>query len=227
MPSITHATSRPPSPCHRPSARRRDTAVSASISTPVWPPVLTVASIAMPGRAGSGVRSTATLVSGSGWQSGIRSAVRFARHDPGQPRHGQHVALLRPALGIRASVSARHHAPRRAPPRSGRSPACPTHRPYAHGPPRRNGQPARRITRPPCAVSGLARIARVAAVDIRLPHQAFADQEAARTVAGQVGQVGRRVQPAFGDDQPVLGHAARQRRGWCRARPRRCAGCGC
>ena len=36
-----------------------------------------------------------TEVSASGWQSGIRSAVRLARHDAGEPRDRQHVALLR------------------------------------------------------------------------------------------------------------------------------------
>jgi hypothetical protein len=50
----------------------------------------------------------------------------------------------------------------------------------------------------------------VAAVDIGLPHQAFADQETAHAVARHVGQILGREQPAFGNDQTVLGHPARQ-----------------
>src|SRR5690606_6170660 len=56
------------------------TAVSASISTPVGPVHRTVARSRKPPRAGSTV--TSTCDSASGWQSGIRSAVRFAAWMP-------------------------------------------------------------------------------------------------------------------------------------------------
>ena len=55
-----------------------ETAVSASISTPVRPVVRTSAVTARPGSDSSGSTLTATAVSGSGWQSGMRSPVRFA-----------------------------------------------------------------------------------------------------------------------------------------------------
>ena len=56
--------------------------MSASISTPVWPVVFTVAMIRMPGSVASGSNSTATLVMGNGWHRGIRSAVRLAAMMP-------------------------------------------------------------------------------------------------------------------------------------------------
>ena len=71
-----------------------ETAVSASISTPVWPVTLTVACTTKPGSACSGSMSTATLVIGSGWQSGISSCVRLAAMMPAMPRGAEHVALL-------------------------------------------------------------------------------------------------------------------------------------
>src|SRR5581483_4094950 len=56
------------------------TAVSASISTPVGAVVPTVASMAMPSL--SIASSTLACDSGSGWQSGMRSGVRFAAMIP-------------------------------------------------------------------------------------------------------------------------------------------------
>src|SRR5262245_7367692 len=52
-----------------------DTAVSASISTPVCPFTLAVARTIRPGKASSGSMSTAILESASGWQSGMSSLV--------------------------------------------------------------------------------------------------------------------------------------------------------
>ena len=54
-----------------------ETAIKASISTPVFPMLLAVAVIFTPGIASSNARSTSTLVSGRGWQSGISSQVRL------------------------------------------------------------------------------------------------------------------------------------------------------
>src|SRR3954453_17269754 len=57
-----------------------DTAVNASISTPVWPVTRTVARTTKPVL--SGAMSTATCVMGRGWQSGINSCVFFAAMMP-------------------------------------------------------------------------------------------------------------------------------------------------
>ena len=58
------------------------TAVSASISTPVWPLTRTVASISTPAPSSDGTRSTEMPLTGSGWHSGISSWVRFAAMIP-------------------------------------------------------------------------------------------------------------------------------------------------
>src|SRR5579859_2284234 len=58
------------------------TAVSASISTPVLLVVRTVAVIATPGRSSRSSQRTSMWLSGSGWQSGISSAVRLAAITP-------------------------------------------------------------------------------------------------------------------------------------------------
>ncbi len=58
------------------------TAVKASISAPVLAVQRTRLSIRMPGRAASGVQSTSTSDSGSGWHSGISSLVRLAAWMP-------------------------------------------------------------------------------------------------------------------------------------------------
>ncbi len=55
-------------------------AVSASISTPVWPTTRTRASTLTPPSTKS--KSTLTFDRGSGWQSGMRSGVRLAAMIP-------------------------------------------------------------------------------------------------------------------------------------------------
>src|ERR1700722_6171501 len=55
-----------------------ETAVSASISTPVWPTHRASARTLRPGSAWSGAMSTTTLAKATGWQSGIRSDVFLA-----------------------------------------------------------------------------------------------------------------------------------------------------
>src|SRR6266702_40595 len=59
-----------------------DTAVSASISTPVGPVTFTLARTRQPGSFASGSMSTVTFDSASGWQSGISSEVRLAAMMP-------------------------------------------------------------------------------------------------------------------------------------------------
>ena len=103
-----------------------ETAVSASISTPV-----DAHGCGLRRRRGSraGRRrsrsSPPTLVSGSGWQSGIRSAVRLAAIDAGQLGGLDHRALGRGAgADLRRASPARSAAsPRRSP--CGRSAPCP------------------------------------------------------------------------------------------------------
>jgi hypothetical protein len=59
-----------------------ETAVSASISTPVAALVRTCADTRKPGRASSASMLTSMPVSGSGWHRGISSAVRLAAMIP-------------------------------------------------------------------------------------------------------------------------------------------------
>src|ERR1700733_6277593 len=59
-----------------------ETAVSASISTPVGPVTLTAARTTQPGSLASGVMSSVTFERASGWHSGISSEVRFAAMMP-------------------------------------------------------------------------------------------------------------------------------------------------
>ena len=82
------------------------TAVNASISTPVTPEVLTVAVTRTPGSAGSATRSTATLVKGNGWQSGIRSAVFLAAMMPARRATPRTSPFLARPSTMNANVSA-------------------------------------------------------------------------------------------------------------------------
>src|SRR5665213_2742588 len=59
-----------------------ETAVSASISTPVWPATLAFARMRRPGRVASASMSTKMDERESGWQSGISSCVRLAAMIP-------------------------------------------------------------------------------------------------------------------------------------------------
>ena len=59
-----------------------ETPVRASISTPVTPLVLTVQRASTARRSGSSSNSICTLVSGSGWHSGISSLVRLVAMIP-------------------------------------------------------------------------------------------------------------------------------------------------
>ncbi len=70
------------------------TAVSASISTPVWPWQRTVARISRrQAAASSKAKLTDTCVTIRGWQSGIRSAVRLAARMPATRCGAEHVTL--------------------------------------------------------------------------------------------------------------------------------------
>src|SRR6056297_1738913 len=181
-----------------------DTAVKASISTPVWPEVLTVAVIRTPGRSSSTTRSTETLVIGSGWHSGIRSAVFLAAMIPAR----RAMPRTSPFLAVPAATSASVWARMRTHP---------------------SATATRSVTGLPdtstmwawpcpskCVSSAIARPFPMNRIgqdgaggrrDIRLPHQAFADQETARPGAGHRGQVVGREQTRFRDHHPVVRHA--------------------
>ena len=121
------------------------------------------------------------------------------RHDARQPRDGQHVALLGAAFGDQRQ---RFGAPSRTDPRATamRSVtglaetstiwAWPAASKWRQG--LRSAHHA-----PPWARQGCGKDRARRGLDIRLPHQAFADQEAARAVPGQVGKIVGRCKARF------------------------------
>src|SRR3954471_1717883 len=82
-----------------------ETAVSASISTPVGPETFTSAVTRTPGSASSIMQSTATFDRRRGWQSGISSCVRFAAMMPASRAVPSTSPFLASPLRIRATVS--------------------------------------------------------------------------------------------------------------------------
>src|SRR5690348_2642602 len=90
LPPLFDVTSIPPIAIVRSTAlsmsnkvrQATDTAVSASISTPVTPLARTSDATRNPGSSLSMSIATSTLVSGSGWHSGMSSAVRLAAMTP-------------------------------------------------------------------------------------------------------------------------------------------------
>src|ERR1700722_9331023 len=188
-----------------------DTAVSASISTPVGPVTLTVARTRRAGAASSGATSTSTLVIASGWQSGMSSLVFFAAMMPAiraAPSTSPFLALpditsasvsalmrTRPSATAMRSVAAFSDTStmRAAPPgsmwvsfamaRSARRP-------------RRRGFPLDQ---------GAGRCG-----DIRLAHQALADEEGRDADFRQPGEIGRREDAAFADHDAVIRDLRRQ-----------------
>ena len=88
------------------------TAVSASISTPVWAVVSADAVIDHP--VGVQLEQTSTLVSGSGWHSGHDVGGVLGRHDAGDLGDRQHVALGQGAAAIRSQHGRRDQHSSRA-----------------------------------------------------------------------------------------------------------------
>ena len=142
-----------------------DTAVSASISTPVWPVDLhRRLHDADPAARASARCRRSTLVRASGWQSGISSCVLLAAMMPAMRAVAEHVALLGACRSSSASVSGAMATKPSARARArGRRP-CPRRRPCAprpcvevgergigHWPPRalrRDSRRAARASRP-------------------------------------------------------------------------------
>src|SRR5215470_7552755 len=196
-----------------------DTAVSASISTPVGPVTLTVACTMHPGSFASGVMSSSTLDSASGWQSGISSEVRFAAMMPAI----RAVASTSPFLALPETISSSValRITTRPSATATRSVAG-----FAETSTIRASPLLSMWVRAP-ALDGFLGIAlarsggarRFAACqqrprrrgDVGLPHQAFADQEGRHADARKPCKVGRREDAAFADHQPVARDQRSQR----------------
>ena len=86
-----------------------DTAVSASISTPVWPVTFAVARTVRPGSLRSGAMSTAILESAQRMAERDQLVRLLGRHDAGDPRGAEHVALLGVAREHEVERLWRHH----------------------------------------------------------------------------------------------------------------------
>src|SRR3954454_16996305 len=191
-----------------------ETAVSASISTPVGPVTLTLARTRHPGRLASGSMSTVTFDSASGWHSGISSEVRLAAMMPAMravPSTSPFLALpdmISPSVASLMMTCASATASRSVAGLSDTS----TMRASPEAPIWvRAG-----LACPVClrAMSARARGAdRIVAREQRaracghvgLPHQAFADQEGRHADALEPGKVCGRENAALADHEAVPG----------------------
>src|SRR5499426_403536 len=191
------------------------TAVSASISTPVWPVTFTVARTTRPGSLGSGSMSTAMLETGRGWQSGISSCVRFAAM----------MAAMRaapstsPFLALPASTRSRVFAviTTRPPATATRSVAALADTSTMRASPRRprwlsleataslRGTQRERVT--------AFRVANERArggLDVVLAHQALAHEEGRNPDGGKIFEIGGRENSALADGDAIRRNSRRQ-----------------
>src|SRR6185369_16633595 len=207
-----------------------ETAVSASISTPVGPVTFTLARTRQPGSFASGSISTVTFDSASGWQSGINSEVRLAAMMPAMravPSTSPFLALpetMRSSVAVvmrtRPSATASRSVAGLSETSTIRaSPEAPI---WVRAGPAfvlaalvlvglvlaglramsaRTGRAVRRLAREQRTRGG---------GHIGLPHQALADQEGRHADALEPGEVGRREDAALADHQPVSGNQRRQ-----------------
>src|SRR5262249_45124462 len=196
-----------------------DTAVSASISTPVGPVTFTVARTMQPGNLASAVISSSTLESASGWQRGISSEVRFAAMMPAMravPSTSPFLALpeiisssvallmtTRPSATATRSVAAFAETStiRASPLLSMWVSAAPVLDGFF-------GIASARSGGARCFAAGQQRPRRRG--DIGLPHQAFADQEGRHPHALQPRKISRCENAAFADHEPVARDQRRQ-----------------
>src|SRR5450830_1360786 len=209
-----------------------ETAVSASISTPVCPVTFTVAWTRKPGRLCSGLISISTLVIGSGWQSGISPWVRLAAMMPAMRAAPSTSPFMALPASTTSSVCLRMIT--RPSATATRSVALLAETSTMRASPRwsiwvssalaSNGAGfafffGRRATMfLPRAMTLLRRSATRRAReqcagrrgDVGLPHQAFADQERRDADAREPGQIGRRIETAFGDDDALAWNIRRQ-----------------
>src|SRR5262245_47362163 len=204
-----------------------DTAVSASISTPVWPPTFTSAETRSPVGSREASNSTVAFVIASGWQSGINSCVFFAAMMPAM----RAVASTSPFLAVPVSMSASVSGPIVTKP-SARAVRCVTalsdtstmraspfslrwlslvmgrhQRPL---PTRGRGTRSALVARPQPSLRSGAEQRAGGGGDVGLPHQALADQERMHARLREPLEVGMAVDAALGDDDAVLRHPWRQ-----------------
>src|SRR5690606_5087059 len=188
-----------------------ETAVSASISTPVLPRTRTVAETRRPGSASSGSISTATLVSSSGWQSGISSCAFLAAIMPAM----RAVASTSPFLALPAWMAANVPACIRTDPSATATRSVSAFAPTST----MCASPELPIwvSRPAMISDGGAHPRRATlqqgprrGLHVGLAHQAFADEEGGDAGAGEALAVVMGEDAAFADQQPVVGHLLRQ-----------------
>src|SRR3954463_12082885 len=208
-----------------------ETAVSASISTPVGPVTFTLARTRQPGSVASGSISTVTFDSARGWQSGISSAVRLAAMMPAMravPSTSPFLALpdtIRSSVALVMTTRPSATASRSLAGLSDTSTirASPEAPIWVRAGPvldldldldlagfvalglRAMSARARRARR------RLARQQRTGRSGyVGLPHQALADQEGRHADALEPGEIGGRKDAALADHQPVLRNQRRQ-----------------
>src|SRR3954462_6602098 len=213
-----------------------ETAVSASISTPVGPVTFTLARTRQPGRFASGSISAVTFDSARGWQSGIRSAVRLAAMMPAMravPSTSPFLALpdtIRSSVALVMTTRPSATASRSLAGLSDTS----TIRASPEAPIWVSAGPVLvldwfldwfldRVLAGFVAVGLLAMSARARRArrlarqqgarrsgNVGLPHQALADQEGRHADALEPGEIGGREDAALADHQPVLRNKRRQ-----------------
>src|SRR3954453_7729470 len=167
-----------------------ETAVSASISTPVGPVTFTLARTRQPGSFALGSISTVTFDSARGWQSGISSAVRLAAMMPAIRATPSTSPFLACPLRIASSVSCCISTATRAVAVRAVSALADTSTMTA------------RPCASKCVSSGIEQLARRCA-EVGLFQQALAHQEAPRPMLAQPDDVLVRADPALGDQEPV------------------------
>src|SRR3954452_12330675 len=208
-----------------------ETAVSASISTPVGPVTFTLARTRQPGSFALGSISTVTFDSARGWQSGISSAVRLAAMMPAMRAVPSTSPFLALPATIRSSVALVMTT--RPPATASRSLAGLSDTSTIRASP----EAPIWVSAGPVLVLDLdSDLADFVAVGLRamsararrtrrrlarqqrtgrsryvgLPHQALADQEGRHADALEPGEIGGRKDAALADHQPVLRNQRRQ-----------------
>src|SRR6202795_2587866 len=190
-----------------------DTAVSASISTPVWPDTFTRAVTRMPGSLASGVTSTSTCDNSRGWHSGINSWVRLAAMMPAMRAvPSTSPFLASPLCTISSVIACISTRPSATATRSvaglaetstmWASPRVPMWDNFFAS--RATGSPGR-SERGLAGEQGARRCR-----DVVLAHQTFADQEGRDTGLAEPQQIVGRENAALADDDPVGRNAPRQ-----------------
>src|SRR6478736_3535710 len=202
-----------------------ETAVSASISTPVGPVTFTLARTRQPGSVASGSISTVTFDSASGWQSGISSAVRLAAMMPAMravPSTSPFLALPETMRSSFALVMMTWPSATASRSVAGLSDTS-TIRASPEAPIWVRAGPA--FVLDCLALAGLramsARTRRARSLTreqrarggghVGLPHQALADQEGRHADALEPGEIGGREDAALADHQPFRWDQRRQR----------------